>query len=297
MASKSKYNISREMEPWPTSPNDFNKLTKYLETNKQYEDNSNYKYMYFKNNESASNKILQVAITTDLERDLELADAIKETRESEEEFIENFYKYKREYYIIDTNSNTKKKLDCNNLIYEAIDNVNTIQESILLFSNENIPFYDSNETGYFDWEGNKVRLNKPYLVYDCIDKYAVVYDKSAYKTFLISLKTGEVEKEFQGNAIKYKNFYILKPYSYLGNYIVLDKEFNKIAESNREPHIVDENVVSVSTKENINYVYMYENGKLTEKYKSQSKRFLIQSTMPLYTSSSNIYENLELNKE
>jgi hypothetical protein len=42
---------------------------------------------------------------------------------------------------------------------------------------------------------------------------------------------------------------------------------------------------------------MYENGKFTEKYKSQSKRFLIESSIPENIYSSSIYENLGLNQE
>lgn len=293
LVGSKKYNVVRYSES-DDQQFEYKKMTKYVESNRKFEENKNYTYVYFKNTDNSS-KVIQVVFTNDSERDLLLVDAIEESGNSDSDLIEGFYKKKKEYYLIDFNNNTKIKLECNNLIYEALYNSDTVEENIILLSNGVIPFYDTSETGYFDMSGKKVSLSQPYLVYDCTDKYVIVNDRNSYKTFLISTETGNVEKEFNGNLIKYNDFYILHPYSYSGTYSLIDNNFNTILSSDSEPTIVDEKTVVISgLDDNKSHIYSINDNHIEEKYSLSSPYVKVYSSENKRIYSNNIYSNLDL---
>lgn len=257
---------------------DYNVLDKYLETNKKYEDNKEYSYMYYKNSKF-SNKILQVVTTNELEEDNSMSDIFDNYYLNYDINIDktkDFYKYKKLYYLIDFENDIRTQLNCNNLIYLALDN----SEKIALLSNGNIPFYDSKETGFFDNSGKKISLSQPYLIYDCTDKYIIVIDRNSYKTLLVSNETGNIVNEYKGTINKYKNFYICSEYDefYNGLFTIFDNDFNKIIESTIEPMIIDDKTIAIKGKDDLNYIYTYKDGEFVVKYSSSSNYFLVKCT-------------------
>ena len=193
----------------------YNYLEKYNESNKKFEDNQDYRYSYFKNNDL----VLQIVTTNELEEDNELITKYAKFNEEANEYdyyrdinkIEEFYKYKREYYLVDFNNDVKTKLECNNLIYdaEAFDNGKESIEKIVLFTNGNIPFYDKTENGCFTKEGEKIDINNNYLLCDITDKYKIILDKTNSITYIVSNETNEKIKQLDGTLIKYDGFYVL----------------------------------------------------------------------------------------
>ena len=88
--------------------------------------------------------------------------------------LETIYKYKKNYYLTYKN-NERVKLECNNLIIDYSEE----DENYILFmyDNWNIPFYDEQESGFYDLEGKKHTINNQYLIYNTFDKYFIAYNK------------------------------------------------------------------------------------------------------------------------
>ena len=176
-----------------------NVFEKYDEKNKFFEDsNQNAKYFYFKNLE-LTKYTLQVIIKDELETDTYFYNIYEKYNERnnnhrDKEAIKNFYSNKREYYLIDFDNNNKIKLECNNLIYEAVLNAsNNLDERIILFSNGNIPFYDETQNGYFNLkDGSKADIDKEHLICDVNNEKITVLEKDTNKTYFLSYQTGQV---------------------------------------------------------------------------------------------------------
>lgn len=88
--------------------------------------------------------------------------------------LETIYKYKKNYYLTYKN-NERVKLECNNLLIDySEEDGNYI---LFMYNNWNIPFYDEQESGFYDLEGKKYTINKQYLIYNTFDKYFILYNK------------------------------------------------------------------------------------------------------------------------
>ena len=88
--------------------------------------------------------------------------------------VEEIYRYKKNYYMTYKN-NERVKLECNNLLIDyREENGNYI---IYMYNNWNIPFYDKEESGYYDLEGKKIAVNKQYIIFNTFEQYMVVYNK------------------------------------------------------------------------------------------------------------------------
>lgn len=244
-------------------------LTRYTEENKKFEDNENNKYMYFKN-ANISDKVLQIAINkNEIEEDTKFKDLYKPLYyRSDIVKIDEFYGYQREYYLIDFNTNEKIKLECNNLIYDAhIDeNTNSLIENILLYSNGDIPYYDNEESGFFDKAGNKNRVDSDYIVKDVTDDYIIIMEKYARTTYFIPKETSEHQRKYYNLSI-YDKYYVSYDEDNL-RYEILDKKLNIIATSEHDvtPLLYDNFIVI--TKDGYEpYIYYYdgENIKLIDK--------------------------------
>ncbi len=255
----------------------YNYLEKYNEINKKFEDNEMYKYSYFRN-DKFTNNVLQIVIKDELETDSELINNYTKFNNEYNGYdyyrdvdkIEEFYKYKKEYYLIDFNNNLKTKLECNNLIYdaEAFDSDEETIEKIILFTNGNIPFYDKTENGCFDQEGQKISVKPNYLLYDTTDEYIAIMDRATKNTHLLSNETREEIKQLDGILIKYNGFYILR--SNKDNEIkLLDNNLRVLATSDEEPDFIGNTLFEIDDKyEYANYLYCYNNGDLKLIYSS-----------------------------
>ena len=166
-----------------------NVLNKYDEDMSQYEDSESedIEYKYFQNKEFSEN-ILQVVINKRrIEKDEKLKNIYfkiskfvnAHSSNSQQnmdiyDIIQEFYTYKKEYYLINPNDNTKKQLECNNLIYQAYYDINNeLQENILVYESGEIPYYDNEETGYFTLDGQKNTINSKYVIQEITGKYII----------------------------------------------------------------------------------------------------------------------------
>ena len=270
-----------------------NVLNKYNEDMSQYEDSENedIEYKYFQNKEFSEN-ILQVVINKrKTEKDEKLKNIYfkiskfvnAHSSNSQQnmdiyDIIQEFYTYKKEYYLINPNDNTKKQLECNNLIYQAYYDINNeLQENILVYETGEIPYYDNEETGYFTLDGQKNTINSKYVIQEITGKYIIAMNADTTESCVFDKETNELIAEYESLAV-YKNCYV----SYVkeretdfiesGKYEILDKEFNSIAEyeSDKEPVIYKENMilclegeyyVTGSVSENQKYCYFYDGEK------------------------------------
>ena len=210
----------------------YNALNKYDERDNEFEDNPNCTYLYFKN-EDFSNFTLQVVINNGVESaDNDILNFYSENcgyiQYIDYTKMDDFYNYQKEFYLIDFHGNTRVKLDCNNLFYEALNGIDNDAERIILLSNGYIPFYDEDENGYFNLMGQKVTVAPNYLLYDVVDDNIVLIDKQTNHTIIVSSESNNIIKDevfdwdimlnFQGETGPYIQ------YMYVRTKSILDKE-------------------------------------------------------------------------
>lgn len=229
-----------------TFPNDKNKK-KYIEFEEKEENEEReiMGYYYFKN-EEITDKVLQVIIFDKETDDTELEKIWKEKEDSE--INSTFYGYERDYYLINTKTKEKIKLDCNNLLfsydYNAEDDY--FNDKIMLYSDGSIPYYDQNLTGYFDVNtGEKKCVDNNLIIIDVDENYQYIYDKETKSSLVRNKETEENEKIYEKAFISiFKNFCKLEGKD---TTTITDKELNEVFESNEGIYIkVYGNIILVS---------------------------------------------------
>ena len=235
----------------------------------EFEEEENVEYKYF-SNEEISDKILQVVIKKDeketnselynnyLESNIiVMSDYSYDKYDALTTKLEEFYNYKKEYYLLDINSNNKIKLECNNLLYRIYYNEKEeLQEDILIYSNGYIPYYDTDNSGYFDQNGKKIRINNKYLIQDMTENYQIIINKSTAKSYIYNRQTGKIEKEYENFKI-YNNFYVSYN-SENDEYEIINKnnlEVMAISEG-KEPQIYKDTII-ICSEENQDKCYYY----------------------------------------
>ena len=234
----------------------------------EFEEEENVEYKYF-SNEEISDKILQVVIKKDeKETDSELSNNYLESNiiamsdysynqyDALTTELEDFYNYKKEYYLLDINSNNKIQLECNNLLYRIYYNENKeLQEDILIYSNGYIPYYDSDNSGYFDENGQKTRISNKYLIQEMTDNYQIIINKSTAKSYIYNRQNGKVEKEYEYFKV-YNNFYVSYN-SENDEYEIINKNnLEVMAKSKEEPQIYRDSII-ICSEENQDKCYYY----------------------------------------
>lgn len=239
-------------------------LNKYKENNAQFEENKDYEYMYFKN-EKILDKILQVVIkTNEKEDDIKLAQNYINLESNKNwnrdtNKIEKFYENKKEYYLIDMNENKKIQLDCNNLIYEAYnDEKGELHEGILLYSNGDIPFFDTEKSGYFKNTGEKKTINTDYLIEDINENYRIIAKKSTGETLFMSTQSNKIERKFQDIVASYNSFFIKRPGEESGKYQLFDKDLKEMTSSLYRPTLKGNHFLILGDNTNTS-IYYYNN--------------------------------------
>ncbi len=234
----------------------------------EFEEEENVEYKYF-SSEEISDKILQVVIKKDeKETDSELSNNYLESNiiamsdysynqyDALTTELEGFYNYKKEYYLLDINSNNKIQLECNNLLYRIYYNENKeLQEDILIYSNGYIPYYDSDNSGYFDENGQKTRISNKYLIQEMTDNYQIIINKSTAKSYIYNRQNGKIEKEYEYFKV-YNNFYVSYN-SENDEYEIINKNnLEVMAKSKEEPQIYKESII-ICSEENQDKCYYY----------------------------------------
>lgn len=150
--------------------------------------------------------------------------------------LENIYKHKKNYYIIDKEGK-QRKLECNNLIFD----LNNFRDNIIIrqYYNGYIPYYDNGSSGFFNTEGEKRQLNKNYIVKDTADKYAIIYNIQNDEDYIylfennkiIQINDSEYNELYWGKneILFYDNNYIV---TYNKTYILKDTMIKEISKDN-----------------------------------------------------------------
>ncbi|HCC04409.1 MAG TPA: hypothetical protein DEP51_06135 [Clostridiales bacterium] len=150
--------------------------------------------------------------------------------------LENIYKHKKNYYIIDKEGK-QRKLECNNLIFD----LNNFRDNIIIrqYYNGYIPYYDNGSSGFFNTEGEKRQLNKNYIVKDTADKYAIIYNIQNDEDYIylfdnnkfLQINDNEYKELYWGKneILFYDNNYIV---TYTKTYILKDTMIKEISNNN-----------------------------------------------------------------
>ena len=175
--------------------------------------------------------------------------------------LEKLYKYKKTQYLINKNGETKK-LDCNNLLFTFNKKSDIWNVAIGKYSNDYIPYYDNESTGFFDKNGYKISFKKDNLVLFTTDSYAIIYNIKKNSNIIFEFKDNKIE-ELDTNKIEY----------YDDKYVITDKRIynfknNKIEKIPQSANninlkkyklinIKNENKIDYQTPYDDNYVYDY----------------------------------------
>lgn len=273
----------------------YNALNKYDERDNQFEDNPNCTYLYFKN-EDFSNFTLQVVINNGVESaDNDILNFYSENcgyiQYIDYTKMDDFYNYQKEFYLIDFHGNTRVKLDCNNLFYEALNGIDNDAERIILLSNGYIPFYDEDENGYFNLMGQKVTVAPNYLLYDVVDDNIVLIDKQTNHTIIVSSESNNIIKEFDYIITRYNGFFIA--YFYNDSDIIFNNDFNVIVRGNIQKLVGDKFITINNSSSGELMIYSYDGNNINR----LNTNFLtsyssLTSSDNSISISSNIYTNI-----
>ena len=125
--------------------------------------------------------------------------------------IKNIYKYKKNYSIV-TKSGEVKKIDCNNLIFS----MNSSDElEIKQYSNNYIPYFDKDSSGFINVNGEKIGFKKDYIVIDTINKYAIVYNLQNNNHYIYIIDNNKVIDLGNYGLRYYDNNYIISGNKFL----------------------------------------------------------------------------------
>lgn len=170
---------------------------------------------------------------------------------------------------------------------------NKLCENILLYSDGSIPFFDTDETGYFDENGEKTTISTLYLVEDVDENYITIIEKETGKTYFMSVQTHEIEKKIEDGLLIYNSFYIKCPGYESDEYQLLDKNFNEIISSNWEPRFLGNNFITFISREKSDiYYYDINNIKLIDEIDSYNFVGINAPSSDIKEIGESIYSNL-----
>ena len=207
--------VVTETEPKSEEEYDFkakvNAYYKVIETPeyKEFEENEEYKYLYFKNSNLSEN-IIQVAITKEnsetvsfLEKYLNHKEKVFNISDEHKTAIQEFYKYKKEYKLIHLASKASVKVDARDMFYDAFTLEGEEKEVIYAYADGSIPFMNETYNSFVTTDGRILGMlnsagNEP-SVFSLVDdtnviatrtdtQLSILYDK-------VRLMAGEGFKE------------------------------------------------------------------------------------------------------
>ena len=133
---------------------------------KEFEDNENYKYLYFKN-EKLSENILQIAITKEnsatvpfLEKYLKHKEKVFNITDEHKDAIQEFYRYKKEYKLIHLPSKASVIVNAQDMFYDKYTIDGEEQEVIYAYVDGSIPYMNAEYNSYVTTDGRVIgKLN------------------------------------------------------------------------------------------------------------------------------------------
>ena len=145
------------------------------------------------------------------------------------DLLNNMYKYKKDYYLINKNGE-KKKIDCNNIFF-TFDNQDEL--AVWTYSNRCIPIYDSDKNGYINLNGNCVSLPNRYIVFDALNNYQIVYDYETTAYYILSYDNKLLIDEAPTSIEFYNdNYLVTDEYAY----VFQNNKFTKISNNKLSTH-------------------------------------------------------------
>lgn len=182
---------------------------------KEFEENENYKYLYFKN-EKLSENILQIAITKEnsgevpfLEKYLKHKEEIFNITDEHKDAIQEFYRYKKEYKLIHLPSKTSVKVNANDMFYDKYTIDGEEQEVIYAYADGSIPFMNAEYNSFVTTDGKLLgKLNttgSEASVFALIDDTNIVATRiDTQLSILYSKEKVLANESFEGNVIRHE---------------------------------------------------------------------------------------------
>ena len=240
-------------------------LYRYQMSNVQdFENDTTSEYMYFWNSGYNNDQVIQIELTNLPYENTELANTYLNNVKLEDlsaskdinlynnayNLIQKFYTHERNYYLIDLKTNKRMKLDCENLIYSPYyDESNNLIERVLLYTYGEIPFYDGESTGYFDFTGKKYEIQNDYIIQDTSATFNIMLNKTNNRTYAVNKEVEQYILEYPYLKV-YNNFYVIYDKN-LNQYQILDKNLTFLTTSaEQEPIILGRNLFTCAQKNN-----------------------------------------------
>ena len=152
---------------------------------KEFEENPNYKYLYFKN-ERLSDNILQIAITKEnsetvpfLEKYLKHKESIFNITEEHKNAIQEFYRYKKIYQLINLPSKKATgEMNTKDMLYDAFTIDGEEKEVIYAYADGSIPFMNSENNSFVTTDGRILGLlsskGNDASIFSLVDEYNII---------------------------------------------------------------------------------------------------------------------------
>lgn len=259
-----------------------------------YEDKleNNEEYIYFRNNEL----VIQVVNTIDLSDDSTIKDAYSEFNKNNAEYydrnsekIDEYYRTKKIYYFINLNNHRKTKINCNNMIYEAL---NDGSERILAYKNRFVPYYDNDKVGYVDANGKVLELDNDCVIRSVNDKYVLIYEKSTEKNYVYSTNTMDELKEMSRLIYTYDSIVVSYSLSDIKGIQLLDQDYEYVDTFYNTPDLVGHHIIAYPGGNSyLSQVYFYNDG-IVAKIDDVANQFISANSMHYKSTGNHIFESI-----
>ena len=267
---------------------DFSKFEKDLEDGEEY--------IYFRNNEL----VIQVINTIDLSEDRAVIDEYSKFNQDNAKYydrnsekIEEFYRTKKRYTLINLDKQITAKMECDNLIYEALNDGN---ERILAYRNRWVPFYDSDKVGYITEEGKTIELTNDYVIRSVNDKYMLIYEKSAEKNYVYSTDSMDELKEISRLIYTYDSIAVSYSLTEMKGIHLLDQNYEYIDTFFNEPTLVGHHIIGYDGGNSyLSQIYFYNDG-VVFKIEDIANQFISANSMHYNATGNHIFESIGIIK-
>ena len=222
---------------------------KYCYLKLQSSNNSNYIFGDLSTDGYQLNVVLN---NNELEKDTKLKKVYYElfSRESTQKqyskeqikIIEDMYKYKKSFYLINMNGE-RKEINCNNIFFTYDKDGKLV---VWTYSNKYIPFYNDNTNGYIDTNGEIFSISNEYIVYDVMKNYKIVYGSE--KGYYILSNDNRVLINENPSLIRFHN----------DNYLITD-EYAYIIQGDNFQRITKNKHLGKSKIDSVDFINILEN--------------------------------------
>ncbi len=253
-------------------------------------------YIYFRNNEL----VIQVINTIDLSEDKAVIDEYSKFNQENAQYydrnsekIDEYYRTKKRYMLINLNKNITAQVECDNLIYEALNDGN---ERILAYRNRWIPFFDADKVGYITEEGKTIELSNDYVIRSVNDKYMLIYEKSAEKNYVYTTDGMDELKEMSRLIYTYDSIAVSYSLSEIKGIQLLDQNYEYVDTFFNEPTLVGHHIIGYDGGNSyLSQIYFYNDG-VVFKIEDIANQFISANSMHYNATGNHIFESIGIIK-